>query len=83
MNGQLEQHPYLAGEEYSIADIATFPWVRIHEWSGIDISGLDALQGWLARIGEREAVQRGLMVPPPSDLSADERAERIRNMVTR
>ncbi|ENY71657.1 glutathione S-transferase family protein [Aeromonas diversa CDC 2478-85] len=83
MNGQLEQHPYLAGEEYSIADIATFPWVRIHEWSGIDISGLDALHGWLARIGEREAVQRGLMVPPPSDLSADERAERIRNMVTR
>ncbi|MBZ6065550.1 glutathione S-transferase family protein [Aeromonas schubertii] len=83
MNGQLEQHPYLAGEEYSIADIATFPWVRIHEWSGIDISGLDALQGWLARIGEREAVQRGLLVPPPSELSAEERAERIRNMVTR
>ncbi|KUE78868.1 glutathione S-transferase family protein [Aeromonas schubertii] len=83
MNGQLEQHPYLAGEEYSIADIATFPWVRIHEWSGIDISGLGALQGWLARIGEREAVQRGLLVPPPSELSAEERAERIRNMVTR
>ncbi|MGL5326185.1 MAG: glutathione S-transferase family protein [Aeromonas sp.] len=83
MNGQLEQYPYLAGEEYSIADIATFPWVRIHEWSGIDISGLDALQGWLARIGAREAVQRGLLVPPPSELSAEERAERIRNMVTR
>ncbi len=32
MDGQLAQNPYLAGDEYTIADIATFPWVRIHEW---------------------------------------------------
>lgn len=83
MNTQLEKHAYLAGDEYSIADIATFPWVRIHEWSGIDISGLDALQNWLARIAERPAVAKGLTVPPPSEKSAEERAKEIAKMVTR
>ncbi|QYJ76436.1 glutathione S-transferase family protein [Shewanella sp. FJAT-52076] len=83
MNTQLEKHAYLAGEEYSIADIATFPWVRIHDWSGVDIGGLDALQNWLERIAARPAVAKGLAVPPPSEKSAEERAKDIARMVTR
>ncbi|QYK06352.1 glutathione S-transferase family protein [Shewanella zhangzhouensis] len=83
MNTQLEKHAYLAGDEYSIADIATFPWVRIHDWSGVDIGGLDALQNWLERIAARPAVARGLAVPPPSEKSAEERAKDIARMVTR
>lgn len=83
MNTQLEKHAYLAGDEYSIADIATFPWVRIYDWSGVDISGLDALQNWLERIAARPAVAKGLAVPPPSEKSAEERAKDIAKMVTR
>lgn len=56
---QLSKQDYLA-KDYSIADIATWPWVRIHEWSGVDINGLPALSDWLLRVGERPAVQRGM-----------------------
>ncbi|EGS7959861.1 glutathione S-transferase [Vibrio cholerae] len=83
MDGKLAQTPYLAGDEYTIADIATFPWVRIHEWSGISIDGLTHLQRWMNEIAARPAVVKGLTVPPPSNVSDDERAKQIRNMVTR
>lgn len=83
MDGQLAQNAYLAGDEYTIADIATFPWVRIHEWSGISIDGLTHLQRWMNEIAARPAVVEGLTVPPPSNVSDDERAKQIRNMVTR
>lgn len=83
MDGQLAQNAYLAGDEYTIADIATFPWVRIHEWSGISIDGLTHLQHWMNEIAARPAVVEGLTVPPPSNVSDDERAKQIRNMVTR
>jgi GSH-dependent disulfide-bond oxidoreductase len=68
LNAALRDQPYLAGE-YSIADIACFPWVRIHSWAGVSVDGLDALQSWLARIAERPAVQRGLNVPSGPDFS--------------
>jgi GST-like protein len=62
LDRRLAEVPYLAGE-YSIADIATYPWVRGHAWAELDVSGLDHLHAWLARCGERPAVQRGLAVP--------------------
>ncbi|MBF4435048.1 glutathione S-transferase [Vibrio anguillarum] len=83
MDSQLEHHRYLAGDEYTIADIATWPWVRIYEWSGINIDGLEHLQRWLAEIAQRPAVIKGLTVPPPSQESDEQRAERIQKMVTR
>lgn len=83
MDSQLEHHRYLAGDEYTIADIATWPWVRIYEWSGINIDGLEHLQRWLAEIAQRPAVIKGLIVPPPSQESDEQRAERIQKMVTR
>lgn len=83
MDSQLAKHAYLAGDEYTIADIATWPWVRIHEWSGIDIDGLEHLQRWLNELAERPACQIGIVVPPPSELSDEEQAKEIRKMVTR
>lgn len=83
MDSQLGHHRYLAGDEYTIADIATWPWVRIYEWSGINIDGLEHLQRWLAEIAQRPAVIKGLTVPPPSQESDEQRAERIQKMVTR
>lgn len=64
LNGQLKGREYLCNE-YSIADIANWCWVRIHAWSGIDVTGLDDLQAWLARLEARPACQRGIVVPEP------------------
>ncbi|GAA3534019.1 glutathione S-transferase family protein [Zobellella aerophila] len=83
MDGQLAKYRYLAGDEYSIADMATWPWVRGYEWSGIDIEGLAHLQRWLGELAQRPACQKGIVTPPPSELSDEARAEQIRNMVTR
>lgn len=67
LNTRLAEVEYLAGD-YSIADIATFPWVRIHDWAGVSIDGLQHLQRWMAAIAARPAVQRGLLVPAqPAD----------------
>jgi len=70
LDGRLATHEYLAGD-YSIADIANFAWARIHEWPGVDISGLDHLQRWMDAIAARPAVQRGVQIPPrPEDAEA-------------
>jgi len=66
LDRQLADHQYLAGE-LSIADFATFPWVRGHAWSGVDIEGLPHLQRWLDQMRGRPAVQRGLDVPVPRE----------------
>lgn len=63
---RLQAVEFLAGE-YSIADIATYPWVRGHEWSGVEVEGLTALQRWMATMEARPAVQRGLLVPERID----------------
>ncbi|WCE32553.1 glutathione S-transferase family protein [Vibrio sp. SCSIO 43137] len=83
MDGQLEKHAYLAGDEYTIADIATWPWARIHEWSGVDISGLSHLQRWLNELALRPACQAGLQNPLPSQLTAEQKVAQINKMVTR
>ncbi|HUG98788.1 MAG TPA: glutathione S-transferase N-terminal domain-containing protein [Gammaproteobacteria bacterium] len=59
---RLAEHEYLAGE-YSIADIASWPWIITHDWSGVSVDGLDHLQRWLALVGTRPAVRRGMNVP--------------------
>ncbi|WP_347904864.1 glutathione S-transferase N-terminal domain-containing protein [Pseudomonas purpurea] len=66
LNTRLETVEFLA-DEYSIADIATYPWVRGHEWSGVSVDGLPALQRWMAAMAARPAVQRGLLVPQRID----------------
>ena len=64
LNTRLADHEYLA-DEYSIADIANFSWVRAHEWAGVPLSGLEHLSRWLTAVAARPAVERGLAVPPP------------------
>lgn len=66
LDTRLHSVEFLAGE-YSIADIATFPWVRGYEWSGVSVEGLTALQRWMATMADRPAVQRGLQVPQRAD----------------
>jgi glutathione S-transferase len=62
MNTRLADHAFLAGD-YSIADMASWPWVMQHDWAGVPIDDLPHLQRWLAEIGERPAVKRGFDVP--------------------
>jgi glutathione S-transferase len=64
MNTRLADHAYLAGD-YSIADMACWPWVMQHDWAGVAIDDLPHLQRWLREIGDRPAVQRGFDVPAP------------------
>ncbi len=59
---RLSQTPWLAGNFYSIADIAAWPWVRSHERQGIDLNDFPAVADWFARIAARPAVQRGVKV---------------------
>jgi glutathione S-transferase len=74
LDGALAEREYLAGD-YSIADVATWPWVRIHGWAGVEIDGLSNLQRWLDRVGERPAVATGWQIPRPPD--ADIREEDV------
>ena len=62
LDSRLGEAEYLA-DDYSIADIATYPWVRIHDWAGVSVEGLEHLQRWMAALDGRPAVQRGLLVP--------------------
>jgi GST-like protein len=66
LEGQLASHAYVAGDEYSIADIACWPWVLAHGWSELSLTDYPALKRWFELIGERPAVKRGLLVPPPA-----------------
>jgi GST-like protein len=53
---------YIAGKQYTIADIAIFPWLRSWQNQGIDWADYPALKDWFDRIAERPAVQRGVQV---------------------
>lgn len=70
--GVLEQrlgnNQYLAGDEYTIADIAIWPWIARYEWQGIDINVYPKTLRWYTRIASRPGVIRGYGVPNPSDV---------------
>jgi glutathione S-transferase/GST-like protein len=75
LDARLARHEFLAGD-YSIADIANFAWARTHRWSGIDVAGLPHLDRWMKQIRSRDAVVRGLAVPPSKlDLAASSEEE--------
>ena len=63
MNRQVERTgAYIAGPEYTVADIAIFPWLRSWQNQGIDWANYPALKAWFDRIAARPAVQRGVAV---------------------
>ena len=59
---QLSQHPWLAGDSYSVADIATFPWLRSWQNQGVELDDYPHLKRWFNEIAERPAVKRGVEV---------------------
>jgi GST-like protein len=54
---------YLAGDAYTIADIATYPWVARYEWHKTDLNRFPSVKRWFDAISARPAVERGMAVP--------------------
>ncbi len=59
LNERLGQSKFLAGENYTIADIATFPWIARHEWHDIGLKRFENLKRWYIEIAKREFVKKG------------------------
>ncbi|MEI6721999.1 MAG: glutathione S-transferase N-terminal domain-containing protein [Betaproteobacteria bacterium] len=62
LDRRLAEAAYMAGE-YSIADIATYPWIARHEWHKVDLAEFPNVKRWYDTIGRRPAVARGMAVP--------------------
>ncbi len=67
MERQLTVNEYIAGSDYSIADMALWTWVSGYSWAGVSDEGLPQLKRWLNLVGARPAAQRGITIPPRSD----------------
>ena len=72
LDERLSQSKYLAGDNYSIADIATWPWLARHEWHDVGLKKFQNLTRWYLEISKREAVikgfdfmNRGEVIPKP------------------
>jgi glutathione S-transferase len=62
LDRRLGESEWLA-DQFSLADIANWAWVRTHKWSGVSIEGLDHLQRWIDAMYKRPAALRGIEVP--------------------
>ena len=86
LDQRLSDNEFLAGD-YSIADIANWSWVRIHNWTGIQIDEFENLQRWLSQLEARPALIRGAAVPFQTNFNSPEEeteaGESTKNMVTR
>ncbi|MFN4165090.1 MAG: glutathione binding-like protein [Ferrovibrio sp.] len=63
LDGHLAKNEFLAGKEYSIADMATLPWAARHEWHLIDLGAYPNVKRWYDVLMARPGVQRGFEVP--------------------
>ena len=86
LDGRLAEAEYLAGD-YSIADMATWSWVSLAGWAGIETADLAHLTRWINAIAARPAVQRGRNVPQTeidiADADPDEIAKTAQKMLQR
>lgn len=80
LDRRLNGREFLCGD-YSIADIASFSWLKAHRWARIPVDGLDNLLAWIDRIAGRAAVKRALLIPPPAG-SAERQVRMGSNMTT-
>ncbi len=83
LDNRLEDNQYLGGD-YSIADIATYPWVKAYDWAGLNIDDMPSLKRWLETVGARPAVQRGINIPESMHPEENEKdiINRISKMLT-
>jgi len=60
---RLAEAPFIAGDEYTIADIAHWPWLRVYKALGIDIAEFPNVKRWIEDVAARPAVQKGITIP--------------------
>ncbi|MEO1353269.1 MAG: glutathione S-transferase C-terminal domain-containing protein, partial [Cyanobacteria bacterium J06635_15] len=65
LDKQLAGKAYLLGGEFTIVDIATYPWARSYPWARVSVEGLDNLKAWCDRIDARPATQKAVTIPKP------------------
>lgn len=63
LDRRLADREWLAADQYTIADIATYPWVARHEWQQVDLVDFPNVRRWFDALGARPAVARGMQVP--------------------
>jgi GSH-dependent disulfide-bond oxidoreductase len=68
LDKRLGKADYLGGDEYTIADIATWPWISRYEWQGVDLSDYPNALRWYKEIAARPAVQRGFVIPNAAEI---------------
>ena len=66
MNGRLAKSAYLGCDEYTIADIATYPWVARYGWQNVDLADFPNVKRWFDELSNRPAVEKGMNVLAPS-----------------
>ena len=80
LDGHLANSDYLAGADYSIADVATFPWLRSHRKQGVDLGQYPHIKRWFEEISKRPAVQRGLEVMAKEQKAPQDEKKRFENL---
>ncbi len=63
LDKQLNGKDYILGDQYTIVDMATYPWARSYYWAKVSLDGLDHLNAWFKRIDERAKTQKALTIP--------------------
>jgi len=81
LNNRLYDRPYLAGDDYTIADMISYPWTASWKLQGIDLDEFKYFKRWFEELSERPAVQRGMAVTAgpaedPASLSPEEQERR-------
>ncbi|MEQ8196346.1 MAG: glutathione binding-like protein [Rhodospirillales bacterium] len=64
MDGRLGKAAYLAGDAYTVADVATYPWVGRHQRHQVDLSEFPNVKRWFDELSKRPAVAKGMNTPP-------------------
>ena len=81
LNGRLDGRAFIAGDDYSIADMAAYPWIVPHEAQGMELADFPHLEAWFERIRARPATQRayaaGEAIKDKLDLATDEEARKV------
>jgi GST-like protein len=81
LNKRLGETEYLGGPDYTIADVATFPWTRLHEFHGVKLNELTNVKRWFEAISSRPAVKRALAkvdaIPTARDTATEEAKDRL------
>jgi len=81
LDERLGKVEHLAGD-YSIADIATYPWILAYPWIGLTLDGFDHLKRWVEVVGERPAVKAGMAIPDQT-VTPEQQVAQARSILTR